>query len=83
MDDLFELVFEFFGSIVHEIVLDTSIPRGIRCTIIAVCGILLTGIILVVGYLFESTIAMWIAAILAGIAALATPVLMIINWKRG
>ncbi len=83
MDDLFELVFEFIGSIVEEFVLDKRIPRGIRCTLIVVCSILLIGMILVVGYLSESAAAMWIAGILSGIVVLTTPVLVVINWRKG
>ncbi|MBE6826776.1 MAG: hypothetical protein E7511_07810 [Ruminococcus sp.] len=83
MDDLFELVFEFIAGIVEEIALDKRIPRGIRCTVIAVFGIFLTGLFLVVGYLLESVVVMWIAAILAVITAIATPVLIIRNWRRG
>ena len=83
-DDLLEIALEFVSALVGDVTQDTSIPRGIRCTIQAICGIVLAGIIFLLGYLFdESAVAMTIGSIIAGIVLVITTILVIRNWRRG
>lgn len=82
-DDLLEIMLEFVSALVGDVTEDTSIPREIRCTIQAICGIVLAAIVFLLGYLFEMPIAMTISSIIAGIVLLITAILVFRNWRRG
>lgn len=82
-DDLLEIALELVGSILGDVTQDTSIPRGIRCTIQVISGIVLIGIAFLLGYLWGTPTAMTVAGVASGIIFVITTILVIRNWRKG
>ncbi len=80
---LFEAALELVGSIFGDVTQDTSIPRGIRCTIQAISGIVLIAIALVLGHLWGTPTAMKVAGVISAVIFVITTILVIRNWRRG
>lgn len=83
LDDLIEMALELAGAIFGDVTQDTSIPRGIRCTIQAISGIVLIVIALVLGYLWDTPTAMKAAGVISAVIFVITTILVIRNWRKG